>query len=79
MIDALPRIRRAVVVGEFPLHVVQSCLPTNYNAFVADGGAIHIIGSDKGELTLEDYVLPTLASEMIFAEEFRGEKKAPTK
>lgn len=74
--STMSRIRRAVVVGEFPLHQIQCCLPTNYRAFVADGGAIHIIGADKGDMTLDGFVLPNLATAMIFAEEFRGEKKA---
>ena len=62
-------------MGEFPLAQVQFCLPPNYRAFVADGGAIHIIGADKGPLTMDDFVLPNLAQAMIFAEEFHGGKK----
>ena len=47
---------------------VEAFLPDNYAAVVlADG--LHIVGSDRAGWTLDGYVIPRLASGLIFAEE----------
>lgn len=47
---------------------VAAYLPSNYEAVEA-GGAILIAGTDSAGWTLDGYVLPRLASGLIFAQE----------
>lgn len=51
------------------LTTVQRYLPSNYTAYQADNGSIYIIGEDNAGWTMDGYVLPRLASGMIYARE----------
>ena len=54
--------------GANPLVVVQEYLPRGWEAYWKDGTII-IAGEDNAGWTLKDYVLPRLASGMIYARE----------
>ena len=54
--------------GSDPLKTVDAYLPANYQA-VQDGDVIIITGTDNAGWMLDDYVIPRLASGMIFATE----------
>jgi hypothetical protein len=58
---------------------VSVCLPPNYRAHENADGSIEIVGYDRFDMTLDDYVLPSLAHAMIFAEEFHGSPPTPKK
>jgi hypothetical protein len=47
----------------------RALLPANYKAYEGDEGEILIIGHDVAGWTLDDYVIPRLASGLIVAEE----------
>ena len=51
--------------GSDPLEVVRAYLPLLYEARM-EGTAIVIEGDDYAGWTMEDYVIPRLASAMIF-------------
>ena len=57
-------------VATTSLEQVQRYLPANYEAFVGETGAIIIQGHDNAGWTLDGYVIPRLASGLIFAREF---------
>jgi len=63
-------IRRAVIrgLGHDKLETIRRYLPSNYSAD-CDGGNIWITGTDSAGWTLEDYVIPRLASGLYRAEE----------
>lgn len=69
------KIRTAVVKGGAKsLAQVEAYLPANYSAVEAFNPDtieeyIVIVGQDRAGWTLDDYVLPRLASGLIFAEE----------
>jgi hypothetical protein len=52
-----------------PLDTVQAYLPDNYRARVQPDGLVLISGTDRGGWTLDDYVIPRLASGLIYAAE----------
>jgi hypothetical protein len=54
--------------GSDPLKVVNAYLPSNFQAS-QKGDVITITGTDNYGWTLTDYVIPRLASAMIFAQE----------
>jgi hypothetical protein len=63
-------VRRAVVRSkDSTLATIQRYLPANYEAHVNSDGFIVIEGQDSHGWTLDDYVLPRLASGLHFAEE----------
>jgi hypothetical protein len=72
-------MRKAIIKGlaeseslglaEARLARVKAYLPGNYTATLADDGLITIEGEDVAGWTLDDYVIPRLASGLIFAEE----------
>ncbi len=47
---------------------VRPYLPSNYDLEVRDDG-LYVTGIDRSGWTLDDYVLPRLASGLIFAQE----------
>lgn len=47
-------------------------LPSNYEATQSGDGPIFIFGSDVAGWTLDDYVLPRLASGLHFAKELQA-------
>ena len=54
---------------EAELRRVSAYLPSNYSAAILRSGEIDVTGVDVGRLTLDEYVIPRLASERIIAEE----------
>ena len=52
--------------GSDPIKVVQEYLPRGYEARL-EGSAIIIEGEDNAGWTMEGYVIPRLASGMIYA------------
>lgn len=62
--------------GSDPLKVVQGYLPANYSAEIRpalydEPEVITIFGYDNAGWTLDDYVIPRLASGMIYATEVK--------
>jgi hypothetical protein len=73
----MERERRARVTGKSgagELRQVQAYLPRNYVASLDDDDSIVIAGRDSAGWTLDEYVLPRLASGLIFATEFEVEQ-----
>ena len=64
-------IRVAVTTSDYDVRSVRAYLPSNYQAFESRAfpGRILIAGNDRAGWTLDDYVLPRLASGLIAAEE----------
>lgn len=65
---------------------VAEYLPRNYRATSDVDGQVYVVGHDEAGWTLAEYVLPRLASGLIFAEEecatcwrYRGEMHPPHK
>ena len=54
---------------EAALDQVSAYLPSNYSAAILRSGEIDITGIDIAGWTLDGYVIPRLASGLIFAEE----------
>lgn len=68
--------RMALVAGEWdkPADImvrVNNYMPNNYSAEIVMGNRILITGTDVAGWTLDGYVIPRLASGLIFAEELR--------
>jgi hypothetical protein len=62
--------RKALVSGRYALLSVRAYLPSNSTAEQDyEGGTITISGLDRSGWTLDEYVIPRLASGLIFAEE----------
>lgn len=59
-------MKSAVVLNTADLEKVRAYLPSNYTADLS-GGRVIITGHDDAGWTMEDYVLPRLASGLIFA------------
>lgn len=72
---SISTVRRATVrvrPGNDPeaeLRRVSAYLPSNYSAAILHSGEIDITGTDSSGWTLDGYVIPRLASGLIFAEE----------
>lgn len=64
-----PPVRRAVVKNETNVRRVKAYLPSNYVPVLDPQGGITIVGHDNAGWTLEDYVIPRLASGLIVAQE----------
>lgn len=64
-----PPVRRAVIKNETSLRRVEAYLPRHYTAVLDPTGGITIVGTDNAGWTLTDYIIPRLASGLIFAEE----------
>lgn len=65
-------LRTATMPGQrSDLPRVESYLPTNYAATWSpeNGGTITIMGCDSAGCTMDGYVIPRLASGMMFARE----------
>jgi len=58
-----------IVGGARDLDQVQRYMPGNYEATQQPDGLIVITGHDVAGWTLDDYVIPRLASGLIWAEE----------
>jgi hypothetical protein len=52
-----------------PLSTIQAYLPGNYSAVTQADGSVLIFGQDSCGWTLDDYVIPRLASGLHFARE----------
>lgn len=67
--EVVGEMRRATVKGglNVTLELVQDYLPSNYQAVEGPDGIV-IEGADNAGWTLEEYVIPRLASGLIFAE-----------
>lgn len=62
--------RKAVVErGGMTVEQVSAYLPSNYKVVDQDADTITIEGEDYAGWTLDDYVIPRLASGLIFAKE----------
>ena len=66
----LQRQRTAAVLGDEPAEKIASYLPANFRAFQRKGH-VEIVGYDKAGWTLDDYVIPRLASGLIVATEVK--------
>jgi hypothetical protein len=64
--------RYAVVVSDSPLETVQRYLPANYEATQL-GDRVFIAGRDNAGWTLDDYVIPRLASGLHTVREITAE------
>lgn len=67
----LPPERKAIVHNGFDVIIerVHAYLPSNYGVRKLDDGRLEIYGHDVAGWTLDEYVIPRLASGLIFAEE----------
>lgn len=63
--------RRYARVATTRVEVVARYLPANYRVTGVDGEWTYIAGHDDAGWTLDDYVIPRLASGLYFAEEIR--------
>lgn len=61
-------VRRALVLTSGDSTTVERYLPANYEVEVKDGH-VYIVGHDHCGWTLDGYVIPRLASGLIFAQE----------
>lgn len=52
------------------LERISAYLPSNYHAVCDRHGVVHIVGTDVAGWTLDGYVIPRLASGLIFAKEY---------
>jgi len=62
-------VRRAVIMRQVSIETVRAYLPSNYTARQDEAGVTLIEGTDDAGWTLDGYVIPRLASGMIFATE----------
>lgn len=62
-------VRIARVRGDHDIESVRALLPANYACFRNTAGTLIVHGCDDAGWTLDDYVLPRLASGLIFADE----------
>lgn len=65
------KIRRAVVKGD--PETIDRYLPSNYSIVAQTPDGLVIEGYDVAGWTLDDYVIPRLASGLHFAHEIEGE------
>jgi hypothetical protein len=65
----MPVTRQAVVSSDVDVDALRRYLPSNYDAVVSAGGVVIITGTDVAGWTLDGYVIPRLASGLIFAKE----------
>lgn len=72
----VPKQRRARVLGvdqdtdlDELTNRIRAYLPDSFTVLIELGGDVVIVGNDVAGWTLDDYVLPRLASGLIFAEE----------
>lgn len=76
MSDSTNPRRAAIVFGNgITAERVAAYLPSNYyvadaDETLRDGDSVIIVGRDSAGWTLNDYVLPRLASGLMFGEEF---------
>ena len=66
--------RRAVITHTANLDTVRAYLPSNYTAERTMLDSIIIDGTDNAGWTLDGYVIPRLASGLIFAREITGDE-----
>jgi hypothetical protein len=64
--------RTAVVQSATPIETIARYLPDNYSVRMGAGGKPVITGEDVAGWTLDDFVIPRLASGLIWAEEVVG-------
>lgn len=70
----MTHIRHAIIrSGARDLEQVQRFLPSNYIASTTQDGHIVIEGEDNAGWTMDGYVIPRLASGLIYAVEFDHE------
>lgn len=62
---------RVAVINHEDVARVQRYMPMNYQAF-ADDGKVIIVGTDSAGWTLDGYVIPRLASGMMYAREIQS-------
>lgn len=63
-------IRTAIVVNDdVSLETIKRYMPGNYKAYLRDNGKIIIVGHDVAGWTMDDYVIPRLASGLYTAQE----------
>lgn len=69
-----PRLRMARITSPkvANLEGIRRYLPDNYSLSETDSGDLLIYGYDNAGWTLDEYVIPRLASGLIFAEEETG-------
>lgn len=56
--------------GPLPLSTIERYLPSNYQAVELPDGSVWIVGQDVAGWGLDTYVIPRLASGLIYAKEF---------
>jgi len=65
----MEQLRAAVIERGESVERVQRFMPSNYSAVGEPDGTIRIVGRDSAGWTLDGYVLPRLASGLIFGTE----------
>ncbi len=55
------------------LETIKRYMPDNYHASQLEGGEIFIVGEDVAGWTLDHYIIPRLASGLIFAHEIHAD------
>jgi hypothetical protein len=61
--------RAAVQIGNGSISTIERLLPWNYRVVETDGSIAVVEGEDRAGWTLDDYVIPRLASGLYFATE----------
>lgn len=61
--------RFAKVGRSVSLETLAAYLPSNYNVVLSTHDTFYIAGRDNAGWTLDDYIIPRLASGLIWAEE----------
>lgn len=63
---------RGAKVADAPDITVQKLkayMPANYNVIVGPDGSFYVVGIDMAGWTMDDYIIPRLASGLIWAQE----------
>jgi hypothetical protein len=62
---------RHAIVQSTETDVIARMLPANFALVFLGDDCVHILGIDRAGWTLDDYVIPRLASALIFCEEVK--------
>lgn len=72
VLRTVPLRKGRIARGSSPVESVARYLPANYKVTDSDTDYVYFAGHDNAGWTMEDYVLPRLASGLIFAEEVKS-------
>jgi hypothetical protein len=68
------RAARIIEDDPKPTSYYQQYMPHNYAVIYGGDGNLYVVGIDVAGWTLDDYVIPRLASGLIVAEEINNER-----